>query len=47
MKTSSMARVGISERRVRRKAFETEVSIPVREKEVSCGVWLWNWTLKF
>jgi hypothetical protein len=35
MKTSSMARVGISERRMRRKAFATEVSMPESEKEVS------------
>jgi hypothetical protein len=47
MKTSSMASVGISASRIRRKAFATEVSIPVREKAVSCGAWLWNLTLKF
>lgn len=35
MKTSSMARVGISESRIRRKALAIEVSIDVREKEVS------------
>jgi hypothetical protein len=42
-----MARVGISEIRIRRKAFATLVSRPMREKVVSRGDVLWNWTLKF
>jgi hypothetical protein len=47
MKTFSMARVGISASRMRRKALATEVSRPVREKDVSWGWWEWNWTPKF
>lgn len=47
MKTSSMARVGISERRMRRNALATEVSIPVRENSVLLGECLWKLTLKF
>jgi len=47
MNTSSMARVGISESRMRRKALATEVSRPVREKVVSWGEWVWKVTLKF
>ena len=46
-KTSSIARVGTSAMRIRRKALATEASIPMREKEASMGVFLWNWILKF
>jgi hypothetical protein len=42
-----MARVGISEIRMRRKAFATEVSRPMREKVVSRAEVLWNWTFRF
>jgi hypothetical protein len=41
-----MARVGISEIRMRRKALAMEASTPISEKEASnCSFW-WNWTLK-
>jgi hypothetical protein len=46
MKTSSMAKVGISARRMRRKALAMLVSHEVREKVVSLGECLWKVTLK-
>lgn len=45
MKTSSMARVGISARRILRNALATEVSSDIKENEVSWGLWLWKSTL--
>lgn len=42
-----MARVGISEMRMRRKALAMLASIPMREKAASWGQFLWNWTVKF
>lgn len=47
MKTSSMARVGISARRMRRRALETEASMPMSEKTASLGECLWKVTWKF
>jgi hypothetical protein len=41
-----MAIVGISEMRMRRKAFAMEASTPTREKDDSSRVRWWNWTLK-
>ncbi len=46
-KTYSMARVGISAMRMRRKALATAASMPIREKEASKGSLWWNWTWKF
>lgn len=46
MKTSSMASVGISAMRMRRKAFASEASMPTREKEASLASLRWNWMEK-
>jgi len=42
-----MARVGTSAIKMRRKAFATDASRPMREKEASCWALVWNWILKF
>ena len=41
-KTCSMASVGISARRMRRKALAMEASMPIREKQESRGSFLLN-----
>lgn len=47
MKTVSIARVGISARRMRRKALAIEASMPMREKRASWGELWWKWMWKF
>ena len=45
-KTYSIARLGISAIRMRRKALAIEASRPMRENTDSKGSLWWNWTLK-